>query len=124
MLNYKSFFFAYYDADFEVQPANIRMGGTFPVYQIFPNCITRLSIVRFILSTAYQFLSFEKELLTNFEMYAILTTETKSTHCVRCSNLLVPLGESLENDHTFDHLPIRTTRKQCKQKYTKASFLD
>ena len=83
--------------------------------------VTRKSV--FLSSTALQFLRVERRHLTILSRYGIITAEKIMRS--RIFDFLIA-SSSLRNglDHSFDHLRLRTTWKQCLQEHPKASFLD
>ena len=95
--------------------------------------ISAYSSERFLSSTAHQILRVEGRHLTNLVRYGILTAEGKnSTRGKPFSHLTVRVlhisawfdSLRIRLDHIFDHLPIRTTWKQCDGEHRKASFSD
>ena len=69
-----------------------------------------------------QFLSVERRRLTIALMYGIITAEKEFMRSRILDFLIASISHRNELDHIFDHLRIRTTRKQCLQEHPKASF--
>ena len=71
-----------------------------------------------------QFLSVERRSLTIVLMYGIITAEKEFLRSRIFDFLIAPIFHRNGLDHSFDHLPIRTTWKQCERDHRKASFSD
>ena len=74
--------------------------------------------------TAMQFLSVERRCLTIALMYGIITAEKEFMRSRISDFLTASSYQRNELDHSFDHLQLRTTWKQCEREHPKASFLD
>ena len=71
-----------------------------------------------------QNLSVERRFLTIALMYGIITAGKEFMRSWIFDFSIATISQRNELDHTFDHLRIRTVRKQCEQEHTKASFSD
>ena len=71
-----------------------------------------------------QILRVEKRRLTIALMYGIITAEKEFLRSRIFDFLIAPIFHRNGLDHSFDHLPIRTTWKQCDEEHRKAPFSD
>ena len=78
----------------------------------------------FSLTTAMQFLRVERRFLTIALMYGIITAEKEFMRSWIFDFSITTFSQRNELDHTFDHLRLRTTWKQCLQEHPKAPFSD
>ena len=76
------------------------------------------------MTTAMQILSVERRPLTITLKYAIITTEKEFMRSRIFDFLIASISHRNGLDHSFDHLRIRTTWKQCDGEHPKASFSD
>ena len=63
-------------------------------------------------------------LLTILSRYAIITAEKEFMRSRILDFLIASISHRNGLDHSFDHLQLRATWKQCLQEHPKASFLD
>ena len=78
----------------------------------------------FSLTTAMQFLRVERRRLTIVLMYGIITAEKELMWSWIFDFLIAFISHRNGLDHSFDHLQLRTTWKQCPQEHPKAPFSD
>ena len=78
----------------------------------------------FSLTTAMQILSVERRRLTIVLMYGIITAEKEFMRSRVFDFLIASISHKNGLDHSFDHLRLRTTWKQCEREYPKAPFSD
>ena len=71
-----------------------------------------------------QFLRVERRRLTIVLMYGIITAEKEFLRSRIFDFLIASIFHRNGLDHTFDHLRIRTTWKQCDGEHPKASISD
>ena len=78
----------------------------------------------FSLLTAMHFLRVERRLLTISLIYGIITAEKEFMRSRIFDFLIASSSHQNGLDHSFDHLRLRTTWKQCEREHPKASFSD
>ena len=71
-----------------------------------------------------QILSVEKRRLTIALMYGIITAEKEFLRSRIFDFLIASISHRNGLDHIFDHLPIRTTWKQCEREHALAPISD
>ena len=74
------------------------------------------------MTTAMQILSVERRRLTIVLMYGIITAEKEFMRSRIFDFLIASISHRDELDHSFDHLQLRTTWKQCDGEHPKASL--
>ena len=76
------------------------------------------------MTSAMQILRVEKRRLTIALMYGIITAEKEFLRSRIFDFLIASISHRNGLDHSFDHLRLWTTWKQCLQEHPKASFSD
>ena len=76
------------------------------------------------MTAAMQFLSVERRLLTILSRYGIITAEKEFMRSRILDFPIASISHRDGLDHSFDHLRLWTTWKQCLQEHPKALFSD
>ena len=76
------------------------------------------------MTTAMQILRIERTDLTIASRYGIITAEKEFMRSWILDFLIASISHRNGLDHSFDHLRLRTTWKQCPQEHPKAPFSD